>query len=154
MKKLICGLVFLTVIWLSAFAAGCIASTPVDAITIRKALPDRQIPTIYLPYTEHAFTTGEFAIFSPEDKIYIGLKIKRNLKSYITFTRFTLFDQKTKNEIELDNPEDNPAFKPGQTGLIAFYDPWPVPGDNGIYELRIYYGEHLAAAVTFAVLDD
>ena len=148
---MICGVVLFSIIWLSSFTTGCTADTPVDGITIRQADPDRHIPSMYFGETGQAFKTDIFALFAPGDSVYIGLKVKRDLKDTVTFTRFTFYNLQTKTETELAVPEDNPAFYPGGTDLIAFNDPWLVPGDTGVYELRIYYGAQLVAAITFAV---
>ena len=76
-------------------------------------------------------------VFSPGDKMYLGLRISGKIKANVTFSRFTYFNRDTGEEVGVGSPSDlMRAWEPGQVDLLAFTNPWQVPDEDGEYELR------------------
>jgi hypothetical protein len=90
-------------------------------------------------------------VLSPGDKIYLGLVINRENKKNITFSRYTFFNKRTEQEIEVGDADDLGPFEPGQILVVAHPDFWTVPEQPDIYELRIYMGNDIVASALFEV---
>ncbi|OGO22208.1 MAG: hypothetical protein A2144_05140 [Chloroflexi bacterium RBG_16_50_9] len=83
--------------------------------------------------------------------MYLGLRISERLETDITFSRYTLFNRDTGEEVEAGLPSDLGPFKPGQTTLVGFKNPWILPADPGHYELRVYLDDKVVASARFEV---
>ena len=83
--------------------------------------------------------------------MFIAVSVRKNLKSSVTFSRFTFLNQRTKEETDIGSNEDNKTFQPGQIDLIAVENPWPVPSQPGSHELRIYSEDRVLASAAFRV---
>ena len=154
-KKLIVitGLI-LAVILTATQLVGCSkAPDPVYFICIYKARP--HVPKglgegiwIRPPNPHPDFIQGTF---SPGDKIFLGLVINRENKEDITFSRYTFYNKRTGQEPEVGASGDLIPFEPGQITLVAFSNPWMVPEQPDIYEVRIYMGSDVVASALFEV---
>lgn len=138
------------------FGSGCSSQTPVliDRITVMKEPRDHLLPTGYFgPLPEEPIP--QFGVvgapYHPGDKIFIILSVSKNLKDAVTFSRFTFYNQQTKEEVDLPVPEGLEPFTPGQIFTVAFDDYWTVPDEPGNYELRVYVGKKEAISATFTV---
>lgn len=90
-------------------------------------------------------------VLNSGDRIYIGLVINRDNKENITFSKYTFFGRDTGQEIEVGVPSESGPFQPGQIITVAFDNPWAVPEQPGIYELRVYMGDEVVASAVFEV---
>ncbi|OGN87225.1 MAG: hypothetical protein A2158_02520 [Chloroflexi bacterium RBG_13_46_14] len=135
---------------------GCSTQTSVliDRITVMKEPLDHLLPTGQfgtMPEKPVPQSTVVGSPYHPGDRIFIILAVSKNLKDEITLSRFTFYNQETKEEIDLPIPEGLEPFKPGQISDVAFNDSWTVPDEPGNYELRVYAGEQKVISATFAV---
>lgn len=78
----------------------------------------------------------------------LGLVISRQLKTEVTFSKFTFFNKAAGTEGEVESPGDLGPFKPGSAHFLG---PWEVPGEKGEYELRVYVGDEVVASALFNV---
>ncbi len=101
--------------------------------------------------TEEPYTPGIQEIFTPSEKMALGLSINQQLDQNITFSKYTFFNRKSGEETEIGVQDDLGPFEPGQVILIAWINPWPVPDEPGNYELRVYMGNEMVASAVFEV---
>jgi hypothetical protein len=81
----------------------------------------------------------------------VVLSINGKLKSNVTFSRYTFLNKETGQEVDVGSPEDLMVWEPGQIALINFGDPWAVPDQPGLYELRVYVENRNVASAVFRV---
>ncbi len=70
---------------------------------------------------------------------------------WVYFSRYTFFHEETGQEVDVSSPEDFKAWEPGQTGLVAFHNPWVVSDQPREYNLRIYLEKRIVASAVFRV---
>ncbi len=134
--------------------AGCSKAPPpvyfIQVFKARPVLPPSFAEGIWImppnPNPEHVQE-----VLNPGDKIYIGLVINRENKENITFSKYTIFGRDTGQEIEVGVPGELGPFEPGRIAEVAFDNPWAVPEQLGIYELRVYMGDEVVASAVFEV---
>ena len=91
-------------------------------------------------------------LFDHGDKILLGLVISEDIEGEVTFSRVAFFNRSTNAEETITiSGDDLGPFEPGWRGLLGLLEPWPVPDEDGEYELRLYTGEALAASALFNV---
>ncbi|MFC1968788.1 serine protease, partial [Chloroflexota bacterium] len=159
MKKLIAlwAIVLMVLVVLLASVAGCQQSTPdvVEVIAIFPAESGAPPPTgawgspggSIDPHPDRVQR-----VFSPGDKMYLGLRISSKIEANVTFSRFTYFNKETGEEIEVGSSSDLVrAWGPGQVNLLAFNNPWPVPDEPGEYQVGIYLDNKVVASARFEV---
>jgi len=158
MKKLVflCAIA-LTTLLLVAPVTGCQPSTPdvVEVIAIFPAESGAPPPTgawgspgvTIDPHPDRVQR-----VFSPGDKMYLGLRISSKIKANVIFSRFTYFNKETGEEIAVGSPSDlMRAWEPGQVDLLAFNNPWSVPEEPGEYRVRVYLDNEVIASARFEV---
>ena len=89
--------------------------------------------------------------FSPGDRVNLLLVISKEIKETVTFTRYAFANKRTGREVEVGEPEELGPFEPGQIRVISFNNPWLVPEQPDIYELRIYLDDDVVASAVFEV---
>lgn len=136
---------------LASLAVGCVAPEPVDGIFVFKARPGQEVPTGIFAGTGNPHPTGVQVTFNPGDRMFIILSMSAKLKSDVTFSRYTFFNEETRQEVDVGSPEDFKTWEPGQTDLVAFHNPWVVPNQQGEYRLRIYLEKRIVASAVFRV---
>lgn len=138
---------------------GCRQNTPevVEVIAIFKAQPGYPpppggwgVPRSGEEIDPHPDRVQQ--VFDPGDKMYLGLRISDKIKEEVAFSGFTYFNRETGEETETGSPEDlSGVWEPGQLGLLAFNNPWPVPDEPGEYQVRIYLDNNIVASGVFKV---
>jgi len=155
MKKLTIILMFTIVPLLLLASVGCQQSTPdiIDVITIFPAGSGSPPPTGVWAWDRKPDPHPDRIqrVFNLGDRMYLGLRISERLETDITFSRYTLFNRDTGEEIEAGLPSDLGPFEPGQITLSAFQNPWMVPADPDNYELRIYLDDKVVASARFEI---
>jgi hypothetical protein len=91
--------------------------------------------------------------FSAGVKVYVGLRISKDLKEDVTFTRFTIANPTTSVEYEVGLPKELGPYKPGQTVILNFGDPWALPTEKTMYQFRVYVGDRTESIALFSVTD-
>lgn len=153
-KKIILAISLILAISFAAIVPACsIGPGPVHHIRVFKAMPKMppwfsDILFLDPPEPHPDFMQGPF---SPGDKMNLGLVISKENKEDITFSKYTFTNKRTGYEVEVGRPEDLGPFEPGQVRFIAYINPWLVPEQPDIYELRIYVGNDVVASVLFEV---
>lgn len=157
MKKftVLCAVVLMVLVLLAP--VGCQQSTPdvVEVIAIFSAESGAPPPTSgwAMPGAQaNPHPNRVQRVFSPGDKMFLGLSISSKVKANVTFSRFTYFNQDTGEEIEMGSPGDlMKVWEPGQVDLLAFDNPWQVPDESGNYQVRIYFDDTMIASAMFEV---
>jgi S1-C subfamily serine protease len=155
MKKLIifCLIVLMLPVLVAPF--GCQQSTPdvVEVIAIFPAESGAPPPTGAWAYDRKIDPHPERIqrVFNLGDRMYLGLRISERLETDITFSRYTLFNRDTGEEVEAGLPGDLGPFEPGRATLAGFQNPWILPADPGNYELRVYVDNTVIASARFEV---
>ena len=117
-------------------AAGCAGTSGlVDRIELFKATDNLGVPTAAsLAVSDKDPEPGTVWEFSPEDKIFFGIRLNKDLEENIVFTKYTFYNRDTSAESEVGLPEQLGPFEPGQIPLVAFDSPWTLPEPAGSYE--------------------
>jgi len=157
MKKIfiLCTIVLLSLLLLTP--VGCQQSTPdvIKVIAIFPAESGAPVPTSgwAMPGAQaNPHPDRVQRVFSPGDKMFLGLSISSKVKANVTFSRFAYFNQDTGEEMAVGTPSDlMKAWEPGQVDLLAFNNPWAVPEQPGEYEVRIYMKESIVASAIIRV---
>jgi hypothetical protein len=125
---------------------------PVDSIQLFKAQDKPGIPTGgWLVGSKKNPMPGIVYKFSSSAKIFCGIRLDKNLKENVTFTKYTFFNKNTSGEVNVGQAEQLGPFQPGQTPLIAFDNPWAAPTQKGQYEFRIYLDNHMVSRALFDI---
>lgn len=147
--------VLLVLILLTLGLPGCSSqSDVVEVIHIFKAQSPSYPPPpggwALMPTGPHPAAIQE--VFDPGDKMNLGLVISSQIKTDVTFSRFTFFNKGTGTEAEVESsPGDLGPFGPGSKVHLAFLDPWDIPSEAGEYEIRVYLGDEVVASALFNV---
>jgi len=155
-KKLIalCAMVLMVLVVLAS-VAGCQQSAPsvVEVIAIFSAGSGSPPPTGAWAYDRKIDPHPDQIqrVFNLGDRMYLGLRISERLETDITFSRYTLFNRDTGEEVEAGLPGDLGPFEPGRATLAGFQNPWMLPADPGNYELRVYLDNTVIASARFEV---
>ena len=96
-------------------------------------------------------------VYSRGDKIWLGLRLAP--KTLVTFSKYTFFNKGTGKEVEIGGLQTGlgvgvPASDLGSFGgqAFPFFDnPLWVPDEPGIYEIRAYVDDVIAASAVFEV---
>lgn len=131
--------------------AGC-AKTPeiVDFIYISPEVT--QPPSVIVPPGEHTPFPKEIQLtVSPGEKIFIILGISENLEDSVTFTRYAYYNKETKQEVGIETANDLGPFGAGADVLVGYSNPWPVPDQPSVYEVRVYLDKKVVASAVFKV---
>ena len=81
----------------------------------------------------------------------LGLIMSKRPKEKVTFSRYTFFNEATGEEVEIEDPDELGPFWPGTEQFVALQNPWPVPSEPGMYEVRIYQDDKIVASAVFEV---
>jgi hypothetical protein len=138
----------------ATLAAACGASPDaVDVISIFEATPHPPPsfgpPIPGNPGDPHPDPIQE--VFSPGDEMFLGLVVGSQLKKNVTFSKYTFYSRGTGGETEIGSASDRGPFDPGSIRLVAFQQPWVVPDQPGIYEVRVYLEDEAVASAVFEV---
>jgi len=147
-QRIILTGIFFT-LFLFTLTIGCSASNPVQTIIILPRPSVGGIPTggwAMNPST-NPFPSKVQQVFQPGQELIIGLKINKQLKNNVTFSKVTLFNRETKNEVVVLSSDLGP-FEPGQAFYLPYY---VVPNEKGSYEVRIYLDQEVVASALFEV---
>lgn len=85
------------------------------------------------------------------DRLFFSLRTSHHIKDAISFTKYTYYNTTSEIETQVGSSSDLGPFDPGGAYLVAFENPWPVPEEPGIYQLRVYVGEKVVAWALFSV---
>jgi hypothetical protein len=141
-------------IWLLfVLTVGCVKlPEPIDRIQLFKALDQPGIPTAgSLADSQKDPMPNIVREFSSSDKIFFGIRLSKDLKENVVFTKYTFFNKDTSAEFKIGLPEQLGPFEPGQITLIAFDDPWTLPTETGRYEFRVYLGNRIVSKALFNI---
>ena len=108
--------------------------------------PIPKIPAKANPYPDWIQET-----FRSGSHMFPGIIITQ-LKKSVTFSRYTFYNKETGEELEIGLPADLGPFASISWNLIAQSNPWLVPSEPGIYELRVYLDEKIVASALFEVV--
>jgi hypothetical protein len=86
-------------------------------------------------------------------KLYVGLRISKDLKGDTTFTKFTILNTATSTEYEVGLPKELGPYEPGQILLLNYGDPWTLPSEKALYQFRIYLGTRIESIALISVVD-
>ncbi len=147
MPRVVRVLLAMTLMAVLALSTGC-QRPLIETIRIMHVPPPGQQPepaTYWQGGGAHPTAVQDF--FSIGDELILGLVINLGHNS-VTFTKYTYFNTITHREQPVDyKPADLGPFQPAQ----QYIGPWPVPGERGIYELRVYLSEKIVASAIFVV---
>ncbi len=159
-RRLLLALCLLLPITAVASPLGCrgVPPNPVTYIVVLRARPgDTASPpgSFGVSAPTKPFPTGVQATMGPMEHFFIGLIINKNLEQPVTFSSYTLYRKtaQLESEIPLQTDELGP-LNPGAIYLIGIQNPWPVPADPGIYQLRVYAGTKVVAAANFEITSE
>ena len=129
-------------------------SNPVSYISVFKVRPGQRAspPPSWAadpPVAPHP--TSVQAVFNPRDRMFLGLIMSKRPKEKVTFSRYTFFNEATGEEVEIEDPDELGPFWPGTEQFVALQNPWPVPSEPGMYEVRIYQDDKIVASAVFEV---
>jgi hypothetical protein len=132
------------------------SSEPIERIELYPAHNPPEVPPgegLYFgsidPMPTQAWDFPELIVTS----IFVGIRISKDLKEDVTFTKYTIFDPVVSSEYELGLPEESGPYEPGQILLLNLYDPWAIPAAKGQYEFRIYLGDRIVSKALFNIVD-
>jgi len=132
-------------------------SNPVSYITVFRVRPGK-LPLPPPSWGTDAqvvpYPTYVQAVFSPRDRMFLGLIMSKRPKEEITFSSYTFLNKATGEEVEIEATNELGPFEPGTEQFVALQNPWPVPSEPGIYEVRIYQDDKLVASAVFEVSTD
>ncbi|HEX9896904.1 MAG TPA: hypothetical protein VGA85_04485 [Dehalococcoidales bacterium] len=140
--------------FMAVFPVGCHKTpSPVDIISIFKASPDKMPPKSFgMPGTPiDPYPTHVQQVFISGDTMFLGLGINNQPKTDVTFSKYTSYSKTIGKETEIGLPTDLGPFEAHSLVLVAFENPWPVPDEPGIYEVRVYLGNEIVASAVFEV---
>ncbi len=89
---------------------------------------------------------------SQNDSIFLIVDISHGFSQNVTFSKYTFFNVGNGQEKEIMIPDGSGPFEPGQDIFLGFTNSWAVPNEPGIYEIRIYSNDELAASAVFEVV--
>jgi hypothetical protein len=137
----------------TALVISCAPRSPVDAIYIFKARINQHVPSGEFSgaVNPNPHPEGIQKTFSQGESLFLILSMRDDLKENVIFSQYTFYNKETKIEVDTGSPEDFETWEAGQTNLVAFNKPWPVPDQPGIYELRVYLGKRIVASAVFQV---
>jgi hypothetical protein len=141
---------------ISTAVAGCSRPTvPVTFIEVFRVRPGESAappPSWTALAPTNPFPAGVQGVLGPREKIFFGLIINKDAKEPVTFSGYTYYRETpaVTTEVPLRAGEMGP-FNPGQTPLVGMKNPWPVPSEPGIYQLRVYLGGKVVASAIFEV---
>ncbi|MDD5083088.1 MAG: hypothetical protein PHU08_06945 [Dehalococcoidales bacterium] len=155
MKRLLVLSGLLLVLITASSLTGCqfTGSDPVEVIRVFKARPGTPVPTGgWGLASSDPYPDAVQVVFSPGEKMYLGLRISGRLKSDVTFAKYTFFNKGTGVEVVVAaSPDDLGPLEPGSVVLLGFSDPWAIPTTAGSYEFRVYLGDRVVAAALFDI---
>jgi len=135
-----------------SLTGGRTPNEPAVIIHIFKAQPGAPLPPGGWGVPGAPYPEGIQQVFAAGDKMYIGLRISRDIETNITFSKFTYFNKETGNEVEVGSASDlMRAWEPGQVDFLAFDNPWSVPEEPGYYQLNAYVDSEVVASALFQV---
>ena len=145
-QRIILASIFLM---LFLFTIGCSTPNPVKKIIILHRPSGGAIPTFgwTVDPSTNPFPSNVQQVFQPKQELIIGIKIDKHLKDNVTFSKVTLFNRETMNEVVVLSSDLGP-FKPGQAFYLPYY---AVPNEKGSYEIRIYLDQEVIASALFEV---
>jgi hypothetical protein len=145
----------LVICLLSILFTGCNnAIQPIERIELDKAPPGQEIPTaVSLSIIEKDPMPATKWEFLSSEKLYVGIRMSKDLKENVTFTKFTYFNKDTFVETTVGFPKELGPYEPGQLQLLNLYDKWTLPTEHGSYEFRIYLGERIVSEALFNIID-
>jgi hypothetical protein len=155
MKRIIKYIItVLSICLLNVLMVGCNKpSEPIDGIFLYKASNERVVPPGYgLTDPEMDPTPAIVWEFKSSDKILLGIRLSKDFKEEITFTKYTFFNKDNSEELNVGLPEELGPFEPGQIPLINHRDPWTLPIETGHYELRVFLGERIVSKAFFDIV--
>jgi hypothetical protein len=155
MKKLflLCSIVLTTLLLISS-VVGCRSGKTdvVEHIMIFKSEPgDPPPPGGWALLPPNPYPEDIQGVFSPGDKMFLGLSLSSDISGEIKFSKYTFLNQETGMEEQVELADDLGPFEPGQKLLVAFDNPWPVPDIPGTYKLNIYMDDSVVASAIFEV---
>jgi hypothetical protein len=124
----------------------------VEIITIFKYEPGTPVPlggwagVPANPYPDYVQQ-----VFSPGEKMHLGLRISDRIEEEVTFSRYTFANEDTGEEVQAGSTDDLGPFQPGQKLLLAWEDPWPISPVPGKYKLNVYLDDVVVASAVFEV---
>jgi hypothetical protein len=143
-------------IWLLfVLTAGCgKLPEPIDRILLMKAPHGQEVPpAAYLSFTEKDPMPIIVYEFSSADKLYVGIRISKELTENITFTKYTIFNKDTSAEWEIGLSGELGPYEPGQIPLLNLYDKWVLPTEKGHYEFRVYWDNRIVSKALFNIVE-
>jgi hypothetical protein len=147
-QRIILTSIFLA-LFLFTFVIGCSTPNPVQTIIILPRPSGNAIPPggWDLDPSTNPFPSKVQEVFQPGQELIIGLKINEKLKNNVTFSKVTLFNRETMDEVEVLSSDLGP-FEPGQAPYLPYF---AVPNEKGSYEVRIYLDQEVVASALFEV---
>jgi len=136
-------------LFLFVFTIGCSTPNTVQKIIILPRPSGDAIPPggWALDPSTNPFPSKVQEVFQPGQELIIGIKIDEHLKNNVTFSKVTLFNRETMNEVVVISSDLGP-FEPGQAPYLPYY---AVPNEKGSYEVRIYIDQKVIASALFEV---
>ncbi len=159
MKKPLAMVLALVGLLLVAAAAlsGCASPEPVFDISVEKVEQPPPGPPLpgtppSLPLTPEPHPTEVQQVFQPGDVMYVFIVVNPRLSKSVSFSKYTVFNRKSKAETDLPPNGSFGPYNPGTGFAVAYEDPWTVPAEPGNYEFRVYVGSKVVASARFDVV--
>jgi len=130
---------------------------PINDIKLFRVPPPQKVgiwPDVFPSESPVPFPIIVQQVFTPGEKMVLGLVINERLAEGVSFSKYTFFNRQTGEEREIESSTHLGPFRPGQIVELNWDDPWLVPAEPGTYMLRVYLDSRIVASAIFEVKDN